>query len=89
MRVVWLKSAVTDLLHVREHALDDLATTWLRLETLVNSLTRFSATWRPGPGGRDARADSPPPRRYLVVYRLKDDTVQVLRILHSRQKWSP
>jgi toxin ParE1/3/4 len=26
---------------------------------------------------------------YLILYRLKEDTVELLRVVHTRQKWPP
>ena len=92
MQVAWRKSAVLDLYRVREYIRQDnpaaAETTGTRIEAAVDSLARFPEMGHPGevPGTRELVIPRLP---YLVVYRLKGDAVQILRILHGKQKWPP
>ena len=92
MQVVWLKPAVLDLHHVCEYIRQDdpavAAKTGARIEAVVASLARFPDMGTPGeiPGTRELVIPGLP---YFVVYRLKGDAVQILRVLHGKQKWPP
>jgi toxin ParE1/3/4 len=92
MQVVWLKSATLDLYRVREFIRQDNPSSAVkvgaRIEAAVDSLARFPEMGHVGevPGTRELVISSLP---YSVVYRLKGDSVQILRVLHDKQKWSP
>lgn len=92
MRVVWLRLAVLDLHHVcadvKPHNPVVSETTGALIEVSVTSLARFPELSRIGaaPGTRELLI---PGRPYLVVYRLQDESVQVLRVMHDTQKWPP
>jgi toxin ParE1/3/4 len=92
MQVAWLKRAVIDLHRVCEYIRQDnpaaAGKTGARIEAAVESLARFPEMGHPGevPGTREL-AISPLP--YFVVYRLKGDCVEILRVLHGKQKWPP
>ena len=90
MRIVWLNQAVADLYHIREYIrLENPAAaekTGVRIEAAVAGLARFPEMGAAGdvPGTRELII---PRLEYFAVYRLRDDAVQILRVLHQRQKW--
>jgi plasmid stabilization system protein ParE len=50
-------------------------------------LTRFPEIGRPGrvPGTRELFAH----RHYFLIYRVRGNTVQILRLLHTSRQWPP
>jgi toxin ParE1/3/4 len=90
MHLVWLPAAVRNLHHVREYIRQDdpaaAEKTGARIEASINNLAAFPMIGRTGEVPR-TRELVIPGLPYLVIYRVQDDTVQILRILHQRQKW--
>jgi toxin ParE1/3/4 len=90
MQVVWLKPAVLDLHRVCEYIRQDnpaaAEKTGASIEAAVDSLARFPEMGHIGevPGTRELVIPRLP---YFVVYRPKGDVVQILRVLHGKQKW--
>jgi toxin ParE1/3/4 len=90
MQVVWLKPAVIDLHRVREYIRRENPSaaekTGARIEAAVDSLARFPDVGHPGEinGTRELVIPRLP---YFVVYRVKGDSVQILRVMHGKQKW--
>jgi toxin ParE1/3/4 len=90
MRISWLIAAVVDLHPIREYIrLDNPAAsekTGARIEAAVAGLARFPDMGTTGevPGTRELIIPGLP---YFVVYRLSQDDVQILRVLHQKQKW--
>lgn len=90
MRLAWTESALGDLralrVYIAEH--DPKAAGKVALAILggVERLTDFPASGRPGrlPNTRELVI---PGSRYLVVYRVKDETLEILRVLHSARRW--
>jgi toxin ParE1/3/4 len=56
-----------------------------RIETCAERLTEFPYIYRAGrvPGTRDALAHP----NYILVYRVTADSVEILRVLHTRQQY--
>jgi len=50
-------------------------------------LTRFPELGRPGrvPDTRELLAH----RHYFLIYRIREDAVQILRLLHTSKQWPP
>jgi toxin ParE1/3/4 len=92
MQVVWLKRAVLDLHRIREYIRLDNPTaaekTGARIEAAVDRLARFPEMGHPGEveGTRELVIHVLP---YFVVYRMEGDAVQILRVMHDKQKWPP
>jgi addiction module RelE/StbE family toxin len=92
MRIVWNGRAVLNLHHIREHIrLENPAAAekvGARIDSAVTRLARFPESGRTGevPGTRELVIPGLP---YVVVYRMKADAVQILRVLHAKQKWPP
>ena len=91
MRVRWLNHALTNLDAIGEYiAQDDRAAaerTVLRILEAVDTMAASSNVHigRPGrvPGTRELVVTP----NYLVPYRIKGDVVEVLRVMHARQRW--
>jgi toxin ParE1/3/4 len=90
MRIVWTASAIRDLVSLRNYIAGNNASAAegqvKRILTAVAGLTAFPGSGRPGrrPETRELVVGKTP---YLVAYRVKDETIEVLRVLHSRQRW--
>ena len=57
-----------------------------RVLQAAEGLLRFPESGRPGRriGTRELVVGKTP---YVVPYRLRDDTIEILRVLHGRQRW--
>jgi toxin ParE1/3/4 len=57
-----------------------------RILIAASGLIVFPESGRPGrlPGTRELIVGRTP---YLVAYRIEGDTVEILRVIHSRQRW--
>jgi toxin ParE1/3/4 len=92
MQVVWIKFAVLELLSVREYIRQEKPAaaerTGAKIEASVDSLAWFPEMCHPGkvPSTRELVISTIP---CFVDYRLKGYTVQILRVLHDKQKWPP
>ena len=90
MKIVWTRRAVLNLHHVREYIRRDnpaaAAKVGARIETVAQVLARHPESGRIGEvaGTRELILAGLP---YLIVYRLEGGTVQILRVLHDKQKW--
>ena len=87
MRVVWRTVALADIARIVAHIADEnpLAAPRVARELIVagDSLDLFPMRGRPGvvPGTRELVAVRP----YIIVYRVEDDAVRILRVWHSAQ----
>lgn len=90
MHVKWLRLALLDLDAAEAYiAQDDPAIATevvLRIIRTVSLLKEQSGIGRAGrlPGTKELVV---PKTSYIVPYRVKDDTVQILRVYHSSLKW--
>ena len=90
MRVVWLRRAIRDLEAVRDFVARDkpegaqrLAR---RLRKAVDVLAEQPGIGRPGrvPGTRELVVTNTP---YLIPYRVRDQIIEILRVLHAARRW--
>lgn len=90
MQIVWTRRATHDLYQVREfirlnnpNAAEKVGH---RLQAAVAGVSRFPASGRAGkvPGTRELVVPGLP---YLIIYRVSGERVQILRILHAKQRW--
>jgi toxin ParE1/3/4 len=88
MPIVWLPVAVQDVIHLRTYIADQdpesaRGIAW-RIDKAVNNLGQMPNLGRPGRifGTRELIVSGTP---YLVVYRLQNGRVEILRVLHGRQ----
>ena len=91
MRIRWTEPAADDLIgicdYTEEHEGPQAARRLAqRLYEGIDSLAEFPLRGRPGrkEGTRELVFARVP---FLAVYRVRDDTVEVLRILHGAQRW--
>jgi len=91
VRIRWTGPAVNDLTHIcnytEEHDSPAAARRIAhRLYEGVASLTQFPFRGRPGHKA-DTRELVFPRLPFLAVYRVHEDVIEVLRILHGAQRW--
>jgi len=90
MRLVWTGPALRDLASARDYiALDSPPAAKRQVELVlqaVDILVRFPETGRSGriAGTRELVVGRTP---YIIPYRLHDGTIDLLRVLHGRQRW--
>ncbi len=90
MRIVWTEPAVRDLASARAYiAQDNPSAARRQVERVISAVTgllRFPEIGRPGrrPGTRELVVNRTP---YIVAYRLHGDVIEILRVLHGRQRW--
>jgi toxin ParE1/3/4 len=90
VRVRWLKRALKNLDDQAEYIARDnpqaAARIVERIATSVDRLATHPASGRPGrvPGTRELVITGTP---YIVPYRVRDETVEILRVFHAARKW--
>jgi addiction module RelE/StbE family toxin len=90
MEVVWTARALHDLAALRAYiARDRPVAAERQVERVIAAAARlvdFPESGRPGrrAGTRELVVGRTP---YLVPYRIRDDLIEVLRVLHGRQRW--
>ncbi len=90
MKVRWLEDAVTDLEYLRDYiAIDDDRTADKVMQKVLETVSLLSMHPEIGREGRVLNtreliiSGSP----YIVPYRVKQEFVDILRILHSAMQW--
>lgn len=90
MQIVWTEAALRDLASIRAYIAGDnprAAERQLQLIfAAIRNLEQFSELGRAGrlPGTRELVVSRTP---YLAAYRVHGDAVEILRVLHGRQRW--
>jgi toxin ParE1/3/4 len=90
VHVKWLDIALDSLIAEAEYISHDSPAAADRTVTAildpVENLKRFPASGRPGriAGTRELVASGTP---YIVPYRVRDDTVELLLVFHAARKW--
>lgn len=90
MQVRWLKRALKNLddeaAYIARADLPAAARMVERIASAVDQLASHPALGRPGrvPGTRELVISGTP---YIVPYRIRGDTVEVLRVFHGARKW--
>jgi addiction module RelE/StbE family toxin len=90
MEVVWTARALHDLASLRAYiARGRPVAAERQVERVIAAAARladFPESGRPGrrAGTRELVVSRTP---YLVPYRIRDDLIEVLRVLHGRQRW--
>lgn len=90
MQIVWTEPALRDLAAARAYiARDNLPAAdeqVVRVMAAVADLLQFPQIGRPGrrEGTRELVIGRTP---YIVPYRLHGDLIEILRVLHGRQRW--
>lgn len=90
MRIRWQDDAINDLIRVRHYiAMDNTsaaAKVANRIRKAVRELAAQPGMGRPGrvPGTRERVLVDVP---YIVAYRVEDNSIVILRVLHTSRKW--
>jgi toxin ParE1/3/4 len=90
MRIVWTAPALGDLSAARAFiTLDSPAAARRQVEYVVaavETLPRFPESGRPGRtrGIRELVVGHTP---FVVAYRVSGDVIEILRVMHGRQRW--
>jgi toxin ParE1/3/4 len=88
-RIEWKKQAYNDLLAIAEYIAQDSPDSADKLvddiEAKVERLREHPTLYRAGRkrGTRELVAHE----NYLVIYRVKEETVEILRVKHAAQQW--
>ena len=90
MKIRWLSDAVDDLIEISDYiandnpnAARDIA---VRIKNSVDSLKEYQCIGRPGrvEGTRELVVSGLP---YIIPYRVKNNVVEILRVLHGAMQW--
>lgn len=90
MRVEWLRTALANLNAEAEFIAQNNPAAAVRVVNVilqsVNQLKKFPALGRPGrvPGTRELVIHRTP---YLIPYRVRKGTIEILRIFHGARRW--
>lgn len=90
MRIRWLRTALVNLHAESEHIARDNPNAAARVVTAiaeaVERLKRYPAMGRPGrvTGTRELVVPDTP---YIVPYRVRGDSIEVLRVFHAARRW--
>ena len=90
MRIRWLDDAISDLIEIRKFIAADKPQTANRVAFLirqsVDPLTEHPDIGRPGriEGTRELILTALP---YIIPYRVKNNYIEILRVLHAARKW--
>ena len=91
MRIRWTEPAAHDLTRICDYIEERVSNEAARRVALflyqrVSTLVEFPEKGRPGrkSGTRELVLPSSP---YLAIYRIRGDTVEILRIVHGAQNW--
>ena len=88
MKLRWLSSASADLDEVYEYiAGDDPNSAAGQLLLILESVERLQDNPSMGRPGRVPHTRELIVSNYVVAYRVKDQAVQILRVLHQSRKW--
>lgn len=90
MRIIWLNDAVDDLAAISDYIANDnpLAARNVakRIKNSVNSLKEHQGIGRPGrvEVTRELIVSGLP---YIIPYRVKNNVIEILRVLHGAMEW--
>lgn len=90
MQIRWQDDAINDLIQVRRFIAMDNPSAAARVANRIRSAVPELATQpgmgRPGrvPGTRESVLVDVP---YIIAYRVEEDSVVILRVLHTSRKW--
>ena len=91
MRVRWLAQALANLDAIGEYIAQDIpaaaAATVLRIMHAIDQLAASPNVHAGRPGRVVGTRELLVTPNYLVPYRVKGDVLEVLRVMHARQRW--
>lgn len=91
MHLFWTRPARVDRREIYEFIAADSLRAARKMDLIfagkAEFLTRFPELGRPGrvSGTRELLAH----RHYFLIYRIREDAVQILRLLHTSKQWPP
>jgi addiction module RelE/StbE family toxin len=91
MNLVWTRPAIADRREIFEFIEVDSVRAARKMDLIfaenAATLTKFPELGRPGriSGTRELLAH----RHYFLIYRIHEDAVQILRLLHTSRQWPP
>lgn len=92
MEVRWSGRALADLEAIQDYLLERNPPAALRMVTVLRGaaekLSSMAHRGRPGrwPGTRELIVSDTP---YLIPYRVRGETVEILRVFHGARQWPP
>lgn len=92
MILTWTRPAESDLIDILDYIGDGDPAAALaiidRIEAAPLPLTEFPLSGREGsvPGARELPIPGLP---FLIIYRVRNATIEVLRVLHGARQWPP
>jgi addiction module RelE/StbE family toxin len=92
MPIKWLRTALRNLDHHASYIAKDnpdaARSAVERMQAAVGQLGQFPNMGRIGrvPGTRELIVGGTP---WIIVYRVRADAVEIIRVLHGAQKWPP
>jgi toxin ParE1/3/4 len=92
MILKWTRPAESDLIDILEYIADDNPAPALatidHIEAAADRLTQFPLSGREGsvPNTRELPIPGLP---FLIIYRVREATIEVLRVLHGARQWPP
>jgi len=92
MILTWTRPAESDLTEILDYIAGDNPAAALatieRIEAVALRLTEFPLSGRDG-SVPDTRELPIPGLPFLLIYRVRDATIEVLRVLHGARQWPP
>ena len=92
MQIRWSPQAAADFRAIIQYIRQDNSTVALRVARAVYEAVAQLKTFprRGRPGRVDGTRELPlPPLPFVVVYRVRENAVEVARLLHGAQRWPP
>lgn len=92
MKIHWSPEAVTDFTAIIQYIRQDNPPAALRVaQSIYKSIARLGKFSNLGRSGLvDGTRELPLPRLpFVVVYRVKENVVEIARLLHGAQRWPP
>ena len=90
MRLIWARRAISDLAEIRSYITRDnppaAPRVAARIRQAVSRLTQHPNLGRPG-REPDTRELVVTRTRYIVAYRVQDESVTILAVVHGARRW--
>ncbi len=92
MKIQWLDSAIDNLSNIADYIAEDnpqkARQLVSKIRVAISNLSKHPSMGRIGrvQGTRELVIVG---TAYLIIYRLKPDNIEILRVLHGAQKWPP
>ena len=91
MRVRWLRQALANPEHIGEYIAQDnpvaAQATVLEILDAVDALASNTTTNRGRAGRVAGTRELVVLKNYLVPYRIRGEVIEILRVMHARQRW--